>query len=37
MPNLVGRIVGSGGSVIQDLQSTYDVKINISKEDNDVS
>lgn len=33
----VGRIIGSGGTMIQSLQTEHNVKINISKEDNDVS
>lgn len=33
---LCGRIVGSGGSVIQELQSEYNVKINIDREADEV-
>ena len=34
---LCGKIVGPGGSVIQELQAEYSVKINIDREPNDVS
>jgi polyribonucleotide nucleotidyltransferase len=33
----VGKIVGAKGAIIQELQSNFEVKINISKEDDEVS
>jgi predicted PilT family ATPase len=36
-PKFVGRIVGKGGETINSLQSEYNVKINIEKEEDDVS
>lgn len=36
-PGKVGRVVGSKGATIQQLQSDYSVKIDIEKEDNQVS
>lgn len=33
----VGRIVGAKGAVIQEIQTNFEVKVNISKEDDDVS
>lgn len=36
-PGKVGRIIGAGGATISALQSDHNVKVNISKEDDEVS
>lgn len=36
-PGKVGRIIGAGGAIIKALQNDHNVKVNIAKEDDDVS
>jgi polyribonucleotide nucleotidyltransferase len=36
-PKFVGRIVGKGGETIKSIQDDYSVKVNIDKEEDDVS